>query len=44
MRGIELGQLARRDDRDARKPLALAGLEQRLRVGAAEALDHAGRI
>ena len=44
MRGIELRQLARRNDRDARKPLAFAGLEQLLRVGAAEALDHASRV
>jgi hypothetical protein len=42
--GIELRQLARRDFRDDRKPPAFAGFEQRSRVDATEALDHAGKI
>ena len=37
---VELRQLTRRDVRDARKSLAFSCLEQRSRVGAAEALDH----
>src|SRR5208282_4621451 len=41
---IQLGQFARRDFGDARKPLALTSLEQRLRVGAAEAPNHASRV
>lgn len=40
LRRIQLRQFARRDFGDSRKPLALTGLEQRLRVGAAEAPDH----
>jgi hypothetical protein len=40
VRRVELSQLASRYVRNVRKPLALASLEQGLRIGAAEALDH----
>jgi hypothetical protein len=33
-----------RDIGDAREPLALPGLEQRLRIGAAETFDHDATI
>ena len=44
VRRIQLREFARRDFGDARESLALAGLEQRLRVSAAEAPDHASRV